>query len=192
MSVSTNAVSRVEVDHEARNCAELVGRSLGAYLKTIGLVSDAYLAQVLVAPPAEPARPTGVRQPGDAYAVTRSEADAFGAGAVDYTHDLVAGDHSGLVDREVSLGNVKVRATHSTDRNADPHLVAGWLRIRTLDQGQWSGRNRSRPHDLPCEHELNGRALCRSRKENRKSGRPLEGREKKKRVTWRSVRTTGQ
>ena len=38
-----------EVDREAKICAEIVGRSLGAYLKTVGLVSDVYLAQVLVA-----------------------------------------------------------------------------------------------------------------------------------------------
>jgi SAM-dependent methyltransferase len=49
MSVSNNAITRGEVDREAKNCAEIVGRSLGAYLKTVGLVSDAYLAQVLVA-----------------------------------------------------------------------------------------------------------------------------------------------
>ena len=49
MSISKHPVSQLEVDREAKNCAELVGRSLGAYLKTVGLVSDAYLAQVLVA-----------------------------------------------------------------------------------------------------------------------------------------------
>ena len=49
MSISTDPISRHEVDREAKNCAELVGRSLGAYLKTVGLVSEAYLAQVLVA-----------------------------------------------------------------------------------------------------------------------------------------------
>jgi SAM-dependent methyltransferase len=49
MSISKGPISLQEVDSEAKNCAELVGRSLGAYLKTVGLVSDAYLAQVLVA-----------------------------------------------------------------------------------------------------------------------------------------------
>jgi SAM-dependent methyltransferase len=49
MSVSKHTASRIEVDREAKNCAEIVGRSLGAYLKTVGLVSDAYLAQILVA-----------------------------------------------------------------------------------------------------------------------------------------------
>lgn len=49
MSLSKNTTSHQEVDREAKICADLVGRSLGAYLKTVGLVSDAYLAQVLVA-----------------------------------------------------------------------------------------------------------------------------------------------
>jgi SAM-dependent methyltransferase len=49
MSISRNSTSQADVELEARNCAELVGRSLGAYLKTVELVSDAYLAQVLVA-----------------------------------------------------------------------------------------------------------------------------------------------
>ncbi|MBZ5644085.1 MAG: methyltransferase domain-containing protein [Acidobacteriia bacterium] len=49
MSISNNPKSQLAVDREAKNCAEIVGRSLGAYLKTVGLVSDAYLAQVLVA-----------------------------------------------------------------------------------------------------------------------------------------------
>jgi SAM-dependent methyltransferase len=49
MSLSKSPTSQQEVDREARICAELVGRSLGAYLKTVGLVSEAYLAQVLVA-----------------------------------------------------------------------------------------------------------------------------------------------
>jgi SAM-dependent methyltransferase len=49
VSILKNALTQVEVDREAKNCADIVGRSLGAYLKTVGLVSDAYLAQVLVA-----------------------------------------------------------------------------------------------------------------------------------------------
>src|SRR5580704_2626870 len=49
MSLPKNPISQQDVDREARICAELVGRSLGAYLKTVGLVSEAYLAQVLVA-----------------------------------------------------------------------------------------------------------------------------------------------
>jgi SAM-dependent methyltransferase len=49
MSTFRNPINQSEVDFEASNCAELVGRSLGAYLKTVELVSDAYLAQVLVA-----------------------------------------------------------------------------------------------------------------------------------------------
>jgi SAM-dependent methyltransferase len=49
MSLSKSPLSQIEVDREAKICADLVGRSLGAYLKTVGLVSDAYLAQVLVA-----------------------------------------------------------------------------------------------------------------------------------------------
>jgi ribosomal protein L11 methylase PrmA len=49
MSISKSPVSQLEIDREAKICADLVGRSLGAYLKTVGLVSDAYLAQVLVA-----------------------------------------------------------------------------------------------------------------------------------------------
>lgn len=42
-------ISPEEVDSEAKICADLIGRQLGAYLRTVGLVSDAYLAQVLVA-----------------------------------------------------------------------------------------------------------------------------------------------
>jgi SAM-dependent methyltransferase len=42
-------ISPEEVDREAKICADVIGRSLGAYLKTVALVSDAYLAQVLVA-----------------------------------------------------------------------------------------------------------------------------------------------
>jgi SAM-dependent methyltransferase len=38
-----------EVDREVKICADIVGRSLGAYLKTVGLVSEAFLAQILVA-----------------------------------------------------------------------------------------------------------------------------------------------
>src|SRR5580704_13923020 len=49
MSLPKNPISQQDVDREARICAELVGRSLGAYLKTVGLVSEAYLSQVLVA-----------------------------------------------------------------------------------------------------------------------------------------------
>jgi SAM-dependent methyltransferase len=49
MSVFKVPIDRDEVDAEAKICANLVGRSLGAYLSTVGLVSDAYLAQVLVA-----------------------------------------------------------------------------------------------------------------------------------------------
>ena len=49
MSVFKDQVSQEEIDREAGICANLVGRSLGAYLKTVALVSEAYLAQVLVA-----------------------------------------------------------------------------------------------------------------------------------------------
>jgi SAM-dependent methyltransferase len=49
VSIFKDPVSQEDVDREARICANIVGRSLGAYLKTVGLVSDAYLAQVLVA-----------------------------------------------------------------------------------------------------------------------------------------------
>jgi SAM-dependent methyltransferase len=49
VSISKGPISQLEVDREAKICADLVGRSLGAYLKTEGLVSEAYLAQVLVA-----------------------------------------------------------------------------------------------------------------------------------------------
>src|ERR1700728_3425318 len=49
MSIPREPVCQTEADNEARICANLVGRSLGAYLKTVELVSDAYLAQVLVA-----------------------------------------------------------------------------------------------------------------------------------------------
>jgi len=38
-----------EVDREVKICADLVGRSLGAYLKTVAMVSDAFLALVLAA-----------------------------------------------------------------------------------------------------------------------------------------------
>ena len=49
MSISKSNISEREVERETKICAEIVGRSLGAYLKTVGLVSEAYLAQVLVA-----------------------------------------------------------------------------------------------------------------------------------------------
>lgn len=49
MDISKGELTLREVDREARICADIVGRSLGAYLKTVGLVSEAYLAQVLVA-----------------------------------------------------------------------------------------------------------------------------------------------
>jgi SAM-dependent methyltransferase len=49
MNVPSNLISQEVADSEAAICAEVVGRSLGAYLKTVALVSDAYLAQVLVA-----------------------------------------------------------------------------------------------------------------------------------------------
>jgi ribosomal protein L11 methylase PrmA len=49
MSVTKDLSNLEEVDREAKICADLIGRSLSAYLKTVGLVSDAYLAQVLVA-----------------------------------------------------------------------------------------------------------------------------------------------
>jgi SAM-dependent methyltransferase len=49
MSIPNEPICQTEADNEARICANLVGRSLGAYLKTVGLVSEAYLAQVLVA-----------------------------------------------------------------------------------------------------------------------------------------------
>jgi SAM-dependent methyltransferase len=46
---SNSELTLKEVDREVKICADLVGRQLGAYLKTVGLVSEAYLAQVLVA-----------------------------------------------------------------------------------------------------------------------------------------------
>jgi SAM-dependent methyltransferase len=49
MSLLKEPINQTDVDREAKICADLIGRSLGAYLKTVGLVSDAYLAQVLVA-----------------------------------------------------------------------------------------------------------------------------------------------
>jgi SAM-dependent methyltransferase len=49
MSVPTDTIATEEADREAKICADLIGRSLGAYLKSVALVSDAYLAQVLVA-----------------------------------------------------------------------------------------------------------------------------------------------
>jgi SAM-dependent methyltransferase len=49
MSTGVAPIIQQEVDHEAKICADLIGRSLGPYLKTVGLVSEAYLAQVLVA-----------------------------------------------------------------------------------------------------------------------------------------------
>jgi SAM-dependent methyltransferase len=49
MSVPKEPIRQQEADREARISANLVGRSLGAYLKTVGLVSEAYLAQVLIA-----------------------------------------------------------------------------------------------------------------------------------------------
>ncbi len=49
MSIFKNPVTQDEIEREARNCANIVGRSLGAYLQTVELVSDMYLAQVLVA-----------------------------------------------------------------------------------------------------------------------------------------------
>ncbi len=49
MSISNSRFSQQEVNRETKICADIVGRALGAYLKTVGLVSEAYLAQVLVA-----------------------------------------------------------------------------------------------------------------------------------------------
>lgn len=49
MSTPRAPLNLQEVDREAKICADLVGRSLGSYLKTVALVSDTYLAQVLVA-----------------------------------------------------------------------------------------------------------------------------------------------
>lgn len=49
MNRSNDPIAQEEADREAKVCKDLIGRSLGAYLKTVGLVSDAYLAQVLVA-----------------------------------------------------------------------------------------------------------------------------------------------
>jgi SAM-dependent methyltransferase len=49
LDLSKGELTLQEVDREAKICADIVGRSLGAYLKTVGLVSEAYLAQVLVA-----------------------------------------------------------------------------------------------------------------------------------------------
>ena len=49
MSVFRHAVTQEDADREAAICARLVGRSLKAYLDTVALVSEAYLAQVLVA-----------------------------------------------------------------------------------------------------------------------------------------------
>jgi SAM-dependent methyltransferase len=49
VDTSKGELTLQSVDREAKICADIVGRSLGAYLKTTGLISDAYLAQVLVA-----------------------------------------------------------------------------------------------------------------------------------------------
>jgi len=49
VSISKSNLSEQEVNREAKICAGIVGRSLGTYLKSVGLVSEAYLAQVLVA-----------------------------------------------------------------------------------------------------------------------------------------------
>lgn len=49
MELSKGELTLQASDREAKICAEIVGRSLGAYLKSVGLVSDTYLAQVLVA-----------------------------------------------------------------------------------------------------------------------------------------------
>ena len=49
MDTSKGALTLQEVDREVKICANIVGRSLGAYLKTVGLVSETFLAHVLVA-----------------------------------------------------------------------------------------------------------------------------------------------
>ena len=49
MNSSRSDLTLQAVERETRICADIVGRHLGAYLETVGLVSDAYLAQVLVA-----------------------------------------------------------------------------------------------------------------------------------------------
>jgi len=49
MELSKGEITLQVTEREANICAGIVGRSLGAYLKTVGLVSEAYLAQVLVA-----------------------------------------------------------------------------------------------------------------------------------------------
>lgn len=49
MEPSKGELTLQVADREAKICAEIVGRSLGAYLKSVGLVSDVYLSQVLVA-----------------------------------------------------------------------------------------------------------------------------------------------
>jgi SAM-dependent methyltransferase len=49
VSIAKSTFNEQEVERETKICADIVGRSLGAYLRTVGLVSEAYLAQVLVA-----------------------------------------------------------------------------------------------------------------------------------------------
>jgi hypothetical protein len=90
------------------------------------------LAEVLVAPLAKGALPTGPAQPGDAQPIAYLKPAGFLTQPVDDSYDLMTWYQRGANGGQLSLDDVQVCAADSTGTNLHPHLMRTGLRIGNL------------------------------------------------------------
>ena len=109
-------------------------------------------AQVLLAAPAELARPVGAAEPGRADPVAGLEPGAARAGRDDLGHHLVARRHVRLLGRQVAFGQVQVGPAHPAAADLEQQLAGAGLGYRPLGELERARGHRPGLMDHPRAH----------------------------------------